>query len=114
MKLRNPFPPQIRELFRDCWECWKCGENGQRTGGLELHHITGRKSGVAYNAAILCKGCHDHVTHTQEEEAELTHKTIQYLHMIKYRETVQDICHIREHVRGLEKLVTSKTGNQKI
>lgn len=49
MHLDNPFSKETRELFRDVWVCWECGQNGQETGGLELHHITGRDSDSAYN-----------------------------------------------------------------
>ena len=97
MKLANPFPNEVRELFRDCWECWICHENGQRTGGLELNHITGRDSLAAFNASVLCKGCHTHIGHNNEEEAMLTLITIKYLHSIGYAVQDQDLQHLTDH-----------------
>lgn len=97
MKLQNPFSQTTRELFRDCWECWECGENGQRTGGLELHHITGRDSHSAFNGAILCKGCHEHATHTNAEEAKYTLVTMKYLRSRGYTPTEYDLDHLKRH-----------------
>ncbi len=97
MQLANPFKTATRELFRDCWECWECHENGQRTGGLELHHITGRDSNSPLNGAILCKGCHAHAKHTREEEAKYTETTMWYLHRKGYRLTDYDINHLTSH-----------------
>ena len=97
MKLQNPFKPETRELFRDCWICWECGENGQRTGGLELHHITGRDSNAAINGAILCKGCHSHANHNQNEEAKYTLKTLHFLYSICYTITADDLKHLHDH-----------------
>ena len=97
MKLANPFPPKTREWFRDCWQCWQCGENGQRTGGLELHHITGRDSSSTFNGAILCKRCHAHAKHTNEEEALYTEITIKYLYNLGYPIQDIDLEHIERH-----------------
>ena len=94
MKLQNPFSQKTRELFRDIWECWDCGENGQRTGGLELHHITGRDSNSPFNAAILCKGCHARAIHTRDEEAKYTETTIRYLYRIGYTPIESDLYHL--------------------
>ncbi len=77
--------------------CWECGENGQRTGGLELHHITGRDSNAAINGAILCKGCHAHANHNQKEEAKYTLQTLQYLYNICYTITADDLTHLQQH-----------------
>lgn len=79
MKLDNPFPLEVRSLFMYCYKCWICEENGQRCGGLELHHIWGRVSGSAFNAAVLCKRCHEHVKHNQEEHLKLFRRTVQFL-----------------------------------
>lgn len=79
MQLANPFPIEVRVLFMDCWTCWECGSNGQRYGGLELHHIWGRVSGSALNGAVLCKRCHDRVKHTQEERRKYFLKTMGFL-----------------------------------
>jgi hypothetical protein len=97
MKLKNPFTPESREWFRDCWHCWDCGENGQRTGGLELHHITGRDSNATINGAILCKGCHIKALHTQSEEAGYTLTTLKYLQPLGYEITQKDINHLTKH-----------------
>lgn len=76
MKLLNPFPPHKREVFRDYqYRCWECGQNGQRSGGTELHHIQGRNSSSVFNGAVLCKGCHGKVGHTFEEEKKYMQKT---------------------------------------
>lgn len=68
MKLKNPFPQEVRELWRDTHTCQMCGENGEKSGGLELHHITGRDSASVLNGAPLCKICHASVGHTKDEE----------------------------------------------
>jgi hypothetical protein len=107
MKLQNPFSQETRELFRDCWQCWECGENGQRTGGLELHHITGRDSNSPLNASILCKGCHAHALHTNDEEAGYTMTTMKYLYGIGYSVTERDTEHLSKHPY----LVTTKLVN---
>lgn len=76
MKLQNPFPIHKREVFRDYqYKCWECGQNGQRTGGTELHHIQGRNSSSVFNGAVLCKKCHSLVGHTFEEEKRYLQKT---------------------------------------
>lgn len=79
MKLENPFSNETRLLFADAWMCWECGSNGNKRGGLELHHITGRDSSSPFNAAVLCKVCHEKVGHTDEEEKYYFAKTIAYL-----------------------------------
>lgn len=85
MQLANPFPQSVRELFRDCWRCWECDQNGQQVGGLELHHIWGRISSSALNAAVLCKKCHEKMSHNREEHHRLLRKTIQYLWKRRYK-----------------------------
>ena len=85
MKLANPFPLAVRLLFIDCHACWECGQNGQKSGGLELHHIWGRISSSALNAAVLCKKCHERMNHNREEHHRLLRKTIHYLHSIGYK-----------------------------
>ena len=89
MELRNPFALKVRVLYLDCWECFKCGENGSRTGGLELHHIKGRESASALNAALLCKGCHEHMNHNDLEEEDLMIKSITYA--VKYNYQFDEI-----------------------
>lgn len=68
MRLKNAFPQEVRELWRDTHTCQLCGENGEQNGGLELHHITGRDSKSVLNGTPLCKLCHAQVGHTKEEE----------------------------------------------
>ena len=85
MKLANPFPLSVRLLFADCHSCWECGKNGQHVGGLELHHIWGRISGSALNAAVLCKKCHEHMNHNRDEHHRLLRKTINFLLRQKYK-----------------------------
>lgn len=79
MQLQNPFPLAVRVLFLGVWECWLCHENGTRSGGLELHHIFGRISASALNAAVLCKRCHSHIGHNREEHQKLLRRTIHFL-----------------------------------
>lgn len=116
MKLQNPFSPESREWFRDCWECWKCGQNGQGRGGLELHHITGRDSNSTLNGAILCKYCHENILHTNEEERWLTLKTVQYLYGKGYQIQPRDVAHLMIHpyligpeLKNWSQLETKKT-----
>jgi len=85
MKLDNPFPLEVRLLYLYNYACWECGQNGSRSGGLELHHIWGRISASALNSAPLCKLCHVHILHTQEEHLRLFKKTINYLSKEKYK-----------------------------
>lgn len=76
MKLYHPFSEHTRSLFIYHQYCWQCKSNGNGRGGLELHHICGRRK-VAnnmdspLNASVLCKVCHDHIGHTQKEQLEL-------------------------------------------
>ena len=90
MDLQNPFSIETRCIFMYTWECWLCGENGQRSGGLELHHIFSRISASPLNAAILCKLCHSHIGHTIEEEQTLLRKTINFLVKEHYKLTEKD------------------------
>lgn len=91
MNLKNPFPLRVRVLFMDAWECWICGENGTRTGGLELHHIWGRVSSSALNAAPLCHVCHEKVLHTRSTHWYLLKKTIRFLARASYIWLDEDI-----------------------
>lgn len=65
MKLRNPFPPEVRNLFLYTYHCFNCGRSDK---GLELHHITGRDDNSKENAIPLCLECHSHANHSKEEE----------------------------------------------
>lgn len=85
MILRNPFPPEVRLLFLYSYECWECGRNGNTSGGMELHHIYGRISSSALNAAPLCRECHAGVLHLQDEHRRLMRKTMQFLLANQYK-----------------------------
>lgn len=85
MKLANPFPSEVRLLFLYCHECWLCGRNGSTSGGMELHHIWGRISASALNAAPLCNECHTSVLHTHKVHQILLRKTINYLARQAYK-----------------------------
>ncbi len=104
MRLENPFSEKTRELFRGVWECWECGENGTGTGGLEIHHITGRDSSSAFNASVLCKKCHEKKNHNQEEERFLFLITQKFLKAIGYIPIANDYQFITDH----EYLVTDE------
>lgn len=97
MKLQNPFDLRVRLLYLDCWKCWFCGQNGQQSGGLEIHHITGRDSKSAFNSSCLCKDCHNHIGHSQEEEQKLFLITIEYLYNLEYVPIQEDFEHISNH-----------------
>lgn len=97
MKLKNNFSQDTREMFRDCWECWTCGENGQQSGGLEIHHITGRNSKATINASVLCKKCHIQINHNRFEEQDLTLKTLKYLKQRCYNIKQEDLDHLEKN-----------------
>lgn len=79
MNLQNPFSLEVRNLFIDVWSCYECGQNGQSSGGLALHHIWGRISGSACNAAVLCTFCHERVTGALEERLRYFRRTFEFL-----------------------------------
>lgn len=71
-------------------------------GGLELHHICGRRKTGEYldspfNASVLCKECHDHILHTQEEQLDLFLYTTKVLKEELYKPTRYDIMFLCEH-----------------
>lgn len=76
MKLRNPFPEEVRNLFLYCYNCFNCGRGDK---GLELHHITGRNSNAKENAIPLCPECHSHALHTISEETRYKELNKQWL-----------------------------------
>jgi hypothetical protein len=85
MQLKNDFSNEVKAFFLDCWECWNCRCNGQEKGGLEIHHIKGRKekeSNSVLNAALLCNSCHSHCKHTDEERTFFLVKTVRFI--LKY------------------------------
>lgn len=85
MQLRNPFPLEVRNLFLYNYECFWCGGNGNGRGGMELHHIWGRISASALNAAPLCKVCHAGMIHTIPEQQRLLKRTIRFLRGEQYK-----------------------------
>jgi len=113
MRLYNPFASETRELFRDVWFCWGvtedgswCGSNGNGRGGMELHHIMGRRKGQTYltsplNAALLCGHCHHAVRHSLDEHRQLFAKTLSFLREQGYQVTDTDIEFINHHRREL-------------
>jgi hypothetical protein len=76
VKLSNNFSQETRVLFIDIVGCMRCNRSDR---GLELHHILGRRSKSKFSAIVLCKECHGHIGHTQEEERELFELTFNYL-----------------------------------
>lgn len=94
MKLDNPFSQDTRNLFLYVYACFKCNRSDR---GLELHHITGRDSSSAFNACPLCKECHAHIGHTQEEEKELHGITFNFLLKEHYQPTEYDYNFLRSH-----------------
>jgi len=102
MKLYHPFSVETRTLFLYHQFCWKCGSNGNGRGGLELHHICGRrKTGTnmasPFNASVLCKVCHDGVTHNREEQLTLFLFTCKILKQELYIPNEYDIVFLQEH-----------------
>lgn len=79
MNLSYPFPFEVRTLFDDFRFCAYCKRNGNGEGGLELHHIWGRVSDSAFNAAVLCKICHGKITGSREEKLFFFGITYRYL-----------------------------------
>lgn len=102
MKLENPFPLEVRNLFLYVYYCFKCGRSDR---GLELHHIFGRISSSALNACPLCKVCHGAIQHTVEEEQALLKLTIRFLLREQYKlKNIDDLfldC-VKERLRGFE------------
>lgn len=95
MKLKNPFTKDTRVLFIDHQYCMDCGSNQMP----ELHHICGRKSSSPLNAIVLCKKCHDHVGHHEEEEKKYFKITLIFLLQIEYQFTEADQDFINSYKR---------------
>ena len=76
MKLRNPFPEEVRLLFLYVYACFDCGRSDR---GLELHHITGRNDNSKENAFPICKVCHEKVKHNNEEHKKYKQITKEWL-----------------------------------
>jgi hypothetical protein len=95
MKLKNPFPDDVRNIWLDHWMCADCQTNGG--GMLELHHITGRDSNVAVNGVVVCNECHSHYGHTKEEERRLFARNLELLRLKGYQLTDEDLQFMEEH-----------------
>lgn len=106
MKLSNPFPDEVRNLFLYAHACLLCGSNGNERGGLELNHIFGRVSGSAYNASLLCHECHSHIGHSKEEHAKLFILNTKFLVEIGYRVTEEDKIFIDSYVIPLYPVIS--------
>lgn len=101
MKLQNPFPQRVRLLYLNWWTCFLCGENGQRSGGLEIHHILGRVSACAFNSSCLCKRCHAHIGHTENEHGRIFLRTMQFLFSQHYQPIKEDLEFFKKHEKEL-------------
>jgi hypothetical protein len=84
--LRNPFPLRVRLLYLYEYSCIECGSNQN----LELNHIFGRESSSAFNASLLCRKCHSHVGHSQEEHKRLFWKNMAFLVRMRYEPIEED------------------------
>jgi len=60
VKLKNPFPIEVKELYAFEHTCHAQGCNSG--DGLEWHHILGRVSNSALNCMFLCHKCHENYT----------------------------------------------------
>lgn len=91
---QNSFSNSDRWYFYDCWKCSVCGQNGSQSGGLELHHIWGRKAPFTnsiLNASLLCKACHDSVGQNTETRCVLFKVTLHWLLKNHYAMKQRDI-----------------------
>ena len=93
MLLKNPFETEILIETKSHWYCWNCGSNQL----LELHHITGRDSNSRLNGCVLCKECHNLVTHSQEERQRFTNLAILFWWRKGYKWQEKDIEHLKAH-----------------
>lgn len=93
MKLRNPFSEETRLLYLYRYDCDICGGNH----GLELHHITGRNSNSPLNASVVCRQCHEHLNHNQEEEKILFTVNLMNLFKSYYQITKDDMEFMLKH-----------------
>lgn len=87
--LSNEFSSATRQLYLYNYKCWECGENGSRTGGMELHHILGRCTNAPVNSAPLCHRCHAK-TNQGQTAAKYFFKTLCYLQKLGYKLTQKD------------------------
>lgn len=113
MELANSFTQDTRNLYLGIWFCWGvtedgsyCGSNGSDCGGLELHHVLGRRKHIpclssALNSAVLCKRCHDRVTHSLDEHRQLFLKTLKFLNERGYKLNEVDVEFLNIHAQEL-------------
>lgn len=101
MKLRNPFTPDTRELFREHYNCQWCGMSGADA----LHHIMGRVSPSPLNAGPI----HNHKCHigngtleNDESRSMLLKATYKYLMSEGYRLTDTDLEFYEQYERLYE------------
>ena len=97
MRLQFPFPERVRNLYLYCYACFQCGRNGNGVGGLELHHVYGRISDSAFNAAVLCKLCHEHICNSDDEHQRLYAENLRWLSEAGYEPTEHDWEFLRSH-----------------
>ena len=108
MNLNNPFPMYVRLLYLGWWKCFLCGGNGSDCGGLEIHHVLGRISDVAFNSSCLCKKCHATVGHTQEEHRLIFGKFLEFAHAIRYSPNEEDLLFLEKNYYELVSCETEK------
>ena len=102
MKLEHNFSNETRHIFLYRQTCYLCKGNGNNKGGLEIHHICGRKKHERYldspfNASVLCGECHLHISHDQEVQYALFKYTARLLLEEWYKPVKDDILFINEH-----------------
>lgn len=106
MKLRNPFPQDVRLEYLYRYDCDLCGSNQM----LELHHITGRDSNSILNASLLCHKCHETMNHSREEEKRLYEANRCHIERIGRQLTEYDMQFLADnpHLNGKAKKATRK------
>lgn len=102
MDLAYPFSNETRWLYLYAYSCWMCGSNGTMRGGLELHHIYGRKSDSPFNSALLCGFCHRGISHNRQEHITLMQKTIEFLAKSGYGKLTKEDERFFFEVAGLD------------
>jgi hypothetical protein len=101
MQLRYDFTLETRLLYLGHWECFLCGQNGQETGGLDIHHILGRVSDCAFNSSCLCRKCHIGIRHEREEHIKIFAKTLEFLTRKEYKPKDEDWAFLERNVREI-------------
>jgi hypothetical protein len=94
MKLDNPFPDSVRNLYLYVFACLECLRSDL---GLELHHIKGRISPSPFNAAAICPDCHVHIEHNLETHRRLFKKNAKFLYEQGYSPTIEDLQFIQDN-----------------